>query len=608
VSDIRYVVTTVYQVDDQASAKAGKIGSAFEGLGSFADGAAAAMDSVAGKLFAVGAAMAALATAGAVGALKVGLVDVNSKLEDVEIGFATIFNMLGASGSFEQGLSMGKELMSQIRLDAASLPGEFADFVAMAQTITAPLVNAGKGMEDIRNLTRDSVVAAAALGVNYDQAAREMAQLLEGHAGGHNVLGTRLGITTSTQVNGKDFNKATSAERFDFIEKSLSKAKESLPAFQKSWSGLTSTMIDDGKRLLGAATQPLFERLKTTFAGINTMLESGTAMSYAERVGAWLGHAFDVVKAKAADVELYWYRIQNASMKFADELRGAFEKVWPIVEKIGSYLGDKLQDPGKFLGELAGARVGLAVAGAAPGALGGLGGGAGAAAGLEAAAAAAAPLAVLLVAAAGAVDVLTRSADTGAIVLDALAEAGQEVARDIQANFSAAIGETSEALHTIWQESRPLVDLLGVALLGAVDGAIYAFRNIVGSLTMFADGLMWILDQIPGAKAALGISDTSGVASAALGKSDKVKEAERNAFFAKEQASHDAQVNAAAMTAAKVAMKMPGAGKVNVQVNAPLTVLSDSDPERLAKAVATHVDEKMRNALTSRSLTAFRAF
>jgi hypothetical protein len=670
VTDTVYRVRTVYEVESaQAHANVGKLSGAFDSLGAYADKVGGAMDAVAGRIFNVGAAMAAVAGAGAIAAVKTGLVDINAGLEDAKLGFATVFNILGNTG-MSGGLALAGGLIEQIRDDAKSLPGEFQDFVSMAQNLAAPLINAGKSVEDIRDLTRDTVVAAAGLKVPFEQAAREMAMLVEGHAGGHNILGNKLGINAHTLLgNGKEFNKATDVERIAFITNKLQNAKDALPAFSKSWSGLTSTLTDSVKQLLGRATTPLFEKVKTDLERMIALTDSARARRLADSVGHELVEAHDKVVHAIDYIHDNWYRIRGFAREVHDDLISAFH----IVEPIAKRLGQELEHPSKALKELVGLRLGIGAlqAGAPIGShlfsmsqaasaaksagkvangakevagvsdvaaygIGGLskvnhetdmavhlagGGGlfdAGAPLGLpgipvaagggEAAAGAAAGAAgglaavsIAALAAVGAIDVLANSGKEAGLLVYKEHQAGQDVWRDIKDNFGSAIKETTKYLSDLWAVLQPVADVLGIALLGAIDGVAYAFRALTWPMRTLASAIRSVISMIPGFSSKDGDgNEVHSVGDVMQNKKQWVpKEISRDKLDA-ELAAIDA-LNAASK-------KMPGAGKVNVTVNAPLTVLSDADPERLAKKVAYEINDKMRNALSSHSLAASRAF
>lgn len=601
---VNYNVRVKYQVDDSgAQGGASRVASMFDGLGKMADKAAGAFDAVAGKLFSLGAMAAVAAGAGGIAALKVGLVDVNAKLEDTTIGMAGAFRMLGAAGTFDAGLGMAKSLMADIRTDAASLPGEFQDFVSMAQTLTAPLLNAGKGIQDIRNLTRDTVVAASSLGVAYDQAAREMAQLLEGHAGGHNVLGTRLGITTSTMIGSKKFNEASAAERADFLNKAMVNAKDALPAFAKSWGGLTSTLSDNMKTLLGKTTAPLFERIKGTLwsiVGDGGLLERNAKRldRMAASVGAALVRTYDWLFERGQWLVDHWDKIRDTAVLFGHALRDGFEKAWPTIQKIGLFLGEKLQDPGGLLKELVALRVGLGAVSSAGTIANGVAGMAGGG-GMAAAGAAAAPVALAAVAAAGAIDVLTQNAHKNGLVYLRLQQWAEGVWADLKQNFGSLVAELVAWGGEMKTVLRPVIDLLGVAFIGALDAMVYAVRAVIFPFRMLASAIAWVVNKIPGFKAEGGgeLVDPANVNGQTLkGKPKNVELKEIS------RAGLQAELAAMEVGAVKGMQKAHGAGKVNVQVTVPMTVLSDADPERLAVGIAKNVKDQFKHAVKGKAL------
>lgn len=596
---IEYVVRTRYEIAGNPEGRASGIASAFGGIASAAGKAGDAFDGLVTKAVQFAAVGASLAAAGGLAAIKTGLVDINARLEDTEIGFATIFNMMGASSSFQGGLESAKSLMSDIRKDAAALPGEFADFTAMAQTITAPLLNAGKGIEDIRNLTRDTVVATASLlgtdKARMEQGAREMAQLLEGHAGGHNALGTRLGITTSTMVGSKAFNKATAEERYDFITKKLEKAKESMGAFQNSWSGLTSTMIDGVKMLLGRATMPLFERIKTEVGRINKLLDKPEAGAFADRVGNALVVAFNWLVAKTEWIAKHWDAIAEVVRELADGLVKAFEKIAPIATKIGHAVGGAFIDnPMGAVESMVAARAGLYAVQNAPAAMGAMGGGA-AGAGLAGG---------VVVALIGAFDLLTTSANEAGTASQQLMVEG---AHAMWAQTMDVLGHLWKDLadmgRNLWEAVQPVADALGVVLLAAIEGVVVAFDGLV----MLVGGLAQaITNAVVTIKSWLG-GPTTSVNSLAPPPTDKHM-AEPPTLYGTGAGNvlEDPKVAKDAAALIKKVAASHGAGKTNVTVNVQNTILDQADPERLAMSISHSIVRLAKNPQTALGFPTFQ--
>jgi hypothetical protein len=557
---------------------------------------AGAMDHMA--MLAAGAATAGAAVAGAFAfhAVHEGLTKVNASVENSKIGFASLFNMFGAVPDIQGGLGMAATLMAGIRKDAAALPGETQDFVSMAQVLTGPILQAGKGVKEIRDLTRDTVVSAAALSVPFEVASREMGMMLAGTVSSHMPLAAKLGINAHTMVGSKTFHDASTAERFDFIEDKLKKAKDALPLFEHSWAGLTSTMADKWHMFLGKATEPLFSGIKGSMIRGLTWLDAHQQKvdEIADSVGHKLGQAWNYVDGLAYRIPGWirwasdeWDAWSPKVVAFGHELEHAFAKAWPWIEKIGGYLEEKLKNPGETIKQLAMLRLGAGAAQMLPGMLqagasaksiftsaagagsssteaaaqiakgvgdgiknvsdygikggaeheaniaafltsphqwsgpggGGLfdalapvGAGAGMTAGAEPVAlgfsgliaelgplviaAAAATVALGMVAGAAHLATIDPSKETG--LLAAEANVFTFVMHNTKYQAIELGGQFVRLGTSLWHAVEPLVDILGVGLMGAVDLVVIALRVLIWPLEKLAGAVEWIVDKIPG--------------------------------------------------------------------------------------------------------------
>jgi hypothetical protein len=603
-ADVTYIVRTKYVAEDAASGPILRVGQAAEKSGrdlnafkSAAAGIGSLMDGAAKAMLAFGAAGAAIGAGGFIAAMKSGLVDVNAKLEDTTNSFATIFNTLGASASFAGGLDMAKDLIGKIREDAAALPGEFQDFVGVAQTLSAPLAKMGLGVEEIREATKGAVLLSA--GVYADQAGgiatggREIAELLRGRAGGHNRLGTTLGITVDTMVDGKKWNEASDAARYKALLGYLEKAKDGTKTYERSWSSMVGTLTSNTRALFGRATEPLFEKIKDGLVRTNGLLSSSKLTHIADDIGKGLVYAYEQAAKMALFVGDHWGEIRASGVRFVDRLESAFVRIQPIAENIARLMGNALQDPGGTLGTLVALRAGLALPSIASGVGGAIGG---------AGVAGAAVLAPAAIAAAGALDVLTMNTKETGGMLGFLGEWGQGVWRDVKENFGKLITEVSATGKELVTIFRPIIDTMGVALLGALDLVVIGFRLLNGAVQDLVDGLHKTATFL-GVDQALGWTRKTSMGDEIQGKRPMWEpKAVDTSKLDRELANIDAQ--AALAKAAEKSLK--GSGRVQVNVNAPLQLLSDADPERLAKKVATHISSEIRNARTAASLGGLR--
>jgi len=180
-----------------------KVGGAASKIGDAFEGAVEKAASLAGT-------MAKLGGAAAIGALAYGVVGINNELEKTEISLAAIFNANGIT-NFTGGMALAADQMAKMRRDAAALPGETRDLVGIFRMVSVPGFQAGGTVDELRKLSGSAMAAGSVMGLPMEQVARETAMLLQGRAGGHNVLGMDLGITAH------GFNEKSAAERLKIV-------------------------------------------------------------------------------------------------------------------------------------------------------------------------------------------------------------------------------------------------------------------------------------------------------------------------------------------------------------------------------------------------------
>ncbi len=383
-ADVTYRVAIELATTGNLGAQVGGSISKLDGLGGVLSRVGHETATLAGSLAAVfeGAvegAASLVATLGKVGvasalsAITYGAVGLNKELENTQIALAAIFGANGVTSSMPEGMGVAADVMAQMRKDAAVLPGEFRDLMSIFQTAAIPGFQAGADIDELRSLAAQAMAVGKINHLPTEQASRELAMLLEGRAGTHNVLGTRL---TLSGARAHQFNELPAADRLAVVRKELEKYAPAIEAYSHSFEGLSSTLLDNAKRFLSTATLPLFDRIKSALEGANRWFDGNEdqVTSWATLIGDRLSDAFDVARDK---IRSWWPDIEAFAEHAYDRIHAIWERIGPMVERVADRaakaLGnDRLFDRLEQLGLLyAGTKAGGMLSGLLP-SLGGL--------------------------------------------------------------------------------------------------------------------------------------------------------------------------------------------------------------------------------------------
>ncbi len=343
----------------------GGIGGMMSGLGGGISGAA---DSAAGAALGIGAKVAGTLAAGAFAAVTYGIVAMNAEIEETTIGLAGIFQAQGQTKTgwqgFNDAMDLGAGQLKEMRKDAAALPGEFKDLVNVFRTIAIPGLHAGLNPTELRQFSAKTMAIAATTGLPMHVAAREMAGLLEGRSGAHNMLGQRLLGLSGGKATA--FNHKTEAERYKMLNDEMNKYQHAFNAYQNSFAGLKTTFTDYAKMFLATATAEPFERVKAALRDMNAWFGGGNG-TRAETMAQNIGHAL----AAGFDYALHeFHKVRDEIMRFAEwsKTHSIKDKAVGIAKSgLGMYAGAKIAGTGL---QMAGGAMSMMGSG---GALAGLG-------------------------------------------------------------------------------------------------------------------------------------------------------------------------------------------------------------------------------------------
>lgn len=570
----------LHTVSSTASSMAGAIGGAFEG----------AADRAAGLV----ATLAKVTAVGAGGALAYGVMQLNNELEKTQIALATIFSVNGLTKNVEDGMGVAAATMADLRRDAAALPGEFKDLRNIFSTIALPGFHAGASISELRDFSAKSMAAAQVAQVPMEQAAREIAMLLEGRAGAHNVFGMKLfGLGGQSA---EAFNRKSAEDRFRYLRTEIERYGQSIELYKSSFDGLSSTFIDNAKMFLTAASGPLFDRIKAALTEANTFWDKheDKILHFAATIGDKLGKAFDWAWEKAKKLEPLFE-------KLADELTSDQLGTHLAVGALGVAALGIVPRVAGGIGSAAGSAAG-SLGGAAITALtGGLGGLAGAAAGTSGGGLGSileegtkiqvtteAFLAMLpaVVAAAGAVHVMTDESSQfharATKLWDDIVDKGETA-------FSKLSDSSSGAMSSI----EALADRLGVGLLVVLDKAAGVALKAANAIDHFSNRVGMLLDLM---NLPIGTASTAkGGVAPAVAKAI----AAFTANLGKTPPSTDLRAKSRAGAGG-------GGGGTRIE-RVEITVTTNADPSRIARLVYADLANLARHRRTSPDVRNFSA-
>jgi hypothetical protein len=241
-----------------------------------------------------------LAAAGAFFGLRAGkaaLIDFNANVEETKNKIAGMLALTKKTNLTDE-LTNADRLFANLQRRAASLPGTTQEYTNMLGQLVRPVTAAGLGMQDLEDITVNAVVAAKAFGVQWEVAARDVQQMLQGQVtAGENQLAQSLGI--STAADRKRFNALSADRRAQEVRAKLTQPQiTQLAAAQgQTFSGVTSTLKDAVQQFFGKVGIPLFKALTAAVRSLNGWIERSaeSIAALATSIGGALATAFEVV-------------------------------------------------------------------------------------------------------------------------------------------------------------------------------------------------------------------------------------------------------------------------------------------------------------------------
>lgn len=188
------------------------------------------------------------------------MLHIQTSMQNAEISIAGMFAAMSNS-TVPEVMGMARDVIRELRVDAAAGAGEIQDYVDAYQRLLGPVLAVGGSLEDVREITR------LAMGTGFAMRGREGMQLaaldiLQGLQGGlspaeSQILAPLLGMSGKSL---ETLNKARGHEKMVIILDALRQMAPAVDAMGDTWDAQMASLQDQVKELILIATSPIFER------------------------------------------------------------------------------------------------------------------------------------------------------------------------------------------------------------------------------------------------------------------------------------------------------------------------------------------------------------
>lgn len=245
---------------------------------------------------------------------KKSLLDFNSGMEQAQITMAGMMAQAG-KGDFVGNMDEAAKLVKQMQLDARASVGTTEDFVQMATSIVQPLMMAKGTMQDLRDMTRQTVIASRAMGIGADVAGRDVGQALMGRYNTVDPFLSRIlpAIGYAGEEGRAKWRSLKEAERLSELRRALgSKGIMDMGKAQEtSFAGAASTLKDNIQMTLGKVGMPLFKAVTEELNKWNKWLDANQSKIHemAKEIGGDLLKAARMFREAIGFVADHWKQI-----------------------------------------------------------------------------------------------------------------------------------------------------------------------------------------------------------------------------------------------------------------------------------------------------------
>lgn len=226
---------------------------------------------------------------------------------------------------------VGDAVFRQLQSDALRSVATSQELASIYTGISGPLLGAGASLADIRKITNDTVSAASVLGVDFEQASRDIMIMSTGAAGMDTKLFRMLQSTKAITQSSKEWNEMLPADRVAAIKKSLEGFGPAGKAFEKTIPGITSSFVDFMQRFRGAFMQGPLETVRKTLVRLVGVFDANQTKILA--VLTVLGNAFAKVLDPVINATI---KATNYFLQNWESIALRIESGWQKLQKFGA--------------------------------------------------------------------------------------------------------------------------------------------------------------------------------------------------------------------------------------------------------------------------------
>lgn len=452
-----------------------------------------------GQLLGFGAAYVGLnAVVGTFKSLTAGAIEYTGWLEKTKIGLTSVIQAVEGT-DWKSAEAQAGAAFKEIQNLALASPATSGEMFEIFSGIYGPIRAAGFEMQKVLDITNDSVLAASALNVDYEQAARDINMMARGTAGMEVKLFSMLRSTGAIKEDAQAWNALLPQDRVNKLSVALKKFAASGEKFGRSWVGVTSSFKDIAQNLSVKAFAPIVATLgKNLYAFNNYLLQNrGAIEAYLERFGERAAGALERVFLAGQRGFRYIVNHWDEIVARMRTIVAQAKAMAPVIAKAAAAYA--LVSTGKTV-----AGVGLQAAGgvlSAASFMGAGGGGAGAAGAGAAAGGTSVAGAIAGLAALGPVLLGIAAAATVAVAVGLAVQDHWRAMVDIFGGPVLQVGEMLVSTgKAIWAALGPVLKTLGRIILTYVAPAwllmTTLFRGLLFAIEVLYTGIGWLTSTI----------------------------------------------------------------------------------------------------------------